>query len=321
MESLLQSARRRDEGEVLPTVFKTLAERDIHFFRGSVHVIAAAPGVGKSILALHLAIQMGLPTLYICADTPRHITAVRAGQMLTENFKAVVEAQLEEDDSSIWDAYKAADHIGAFYRSGIAPHEIAEMIGAFAEIRGEFPHMVILDNLTNVSYEGDSESSAQKRIMADLDTVAKEANICMVILVHVSGTYKNGTTPIPQDGVMNKLSEYQHTTLTLTRSMDEGELLLACVKNRTGPSDPSGNTRFGLKANFDVMKLADRPRQSVATSESTSSGAAAPAWNGRPSAPFTAKFDGYCEECGADIQAGWDEIVLIDSRAVHEGCA
>jgi KaiC/GvpD/RAD55 family RecA-like ATPase len=318
VESLLQSARRRDEGEVLPTVFKTLAEKDIHFFRGSVHVIAAAPGVGKSILALCLAIQMGLPTLYICADTPRHITAVRAGQMLTHNYKAVVEAQLEEDDSSIWEAYKSADHIGAFYRSGISPDEITEMIGAFAEIRGEFPTLVILDNLTNVSYEGDSESAAQKRIVAELDTVAKDANICMVILMHVSGTYKNGTTPIPQDGVMNKLSEYQHTTLTLTRSIDERELLVACVKNRTGPSDPSGNTRFALRADFDVMSLSDRAtsHESLSTPSSASDSSSRPALSG----VFTARFDGECDECGGTIQEGWDEIRLKNSRPIHADC-
>lgn len=313
MESLLQSARRRDEGEALPTVFKTLADRDIHFFRGSVHVVAAAPGVGKSIFALKHAIEAKVPTLYICADTPRHITAIRAGQMLTTNFKAVVEAQLEEEDSSIWEAYTQADHIGAFYRSGISPEEITLMIGAFAEIRGEFPWLVILDNLTNVSYEGDSESAAQKRIMAGLDTIAKDANICIVILVHVSGNYKNGLIPIPQDGVMNKLSEYQHWTLTLTRSAFEGELLLACVKNRTGPADSSGNTRFALRADFDVMKLADgAPAHSAADSSSTAAA-------GSSAHSFPAKFPGECAECGFDVFEG-DMIYLVDGRAVHQDC-
>lgn len=313
MESLLQSARRRDEGEALPTVFKTLADRDIHFFRGSVHVIAAAPGVGKSIFALKHAIEAKVPSLYICADTPRHITAVRAGQMLTSSFKAVVEAQLEEDDSSIWEAYTSADHIGAFYRSGISPDEITLMIGAFAEIKGEFPWLVILDNLTNVSYEGDSESAAQKRIMGELDAIAKEANICFVILVHVSGTYKNGTTPIPQDGVMNKLSEYQHTTLTLTRSMDERELLLACVKNRTGPSDPSGVTRFALRADFDVMSLKDGTGQATATAAAEGR---SPSVSSRA---FPARFPGECDECGFDISEG-DMIFLADGRPTHQDC-
>lgn len=315
MESLLQSARRRDEGEAIPTVFKTLADRDTHFFRGSVHVIAAAPGVGKSILALTLAVEAKVPTLYICADTPRHITAVRAGQMLTSNYKAVVEAQLEEADSSIWEAYSKADHIGAFYRSGIAPDEITLMIGAFAEIRGEFPHIVILDNLVNVSYEGDSESAAQKRIMAELDAIAKEANICFIILVHVSGTYKNGTTPIPQDGVMNKLAEFQHTTLTLTRSAFEGELLVACVKNRTGPSDPSGNTRFALRANFDVMKLSDSASSSTGPATTITSGDTA----GGSTRFFPARYDGECDECGFDIFEG-DMIGLPDGRPVHQDC-
>jgi hypothetical protein len=246
----------------LPVVFRSLAERGIHYYRGSVHVTAAAPGVGKSIYALRHAIGAGVPTLYICADTPRHITVVRAAQMITTEYKAVVEAQLEEESSGIWDELNAADHIGAFYRSGINADDIMMMIAAFAEIRGEFPHLVILDNLINVSVEGDSPYNAQMQLMGDLDTIAKEANICMHVLVHVSGVYKNGTTPIPQDGVMNKISEYQHTTLTLTRPAVAGdtELLVACVKNRTGPSDSSGNNRFPLAINFGTMRLEDPTR-------------------------------------------------------------
>lgn len=316
MESLLQSARRRDDGEALPTVFKSLADRGIHYFRGSVHVTAAAPGVGKSVFALRHAIGAGVPTLYICMDTPRHLTVLRAGQMLTTNYAAVVEAQLEEEDSGIWDALASADNIGAFYRSGIAADEVVMMIGAFAEIRGEFPHLVIVDNLVNIAYEGDSESAAQKRIMGAFDTIAKDANICMHILTHVSGNYKNGITPIPQDGVMNKLSEYQHTTLTLTRGSVENELLVSCVKNRTGPSDPSGLTRFALKANFDVMALTDGVSSPSATATSGSS-----ATSHRPdiSHPFGAKFPGVCMPCGFDIDVG-DMIVLIDGVAVHSDC-
>lgn len=264
MESLLQSARRRDDGEALPTVYKTLADKGVHFYRGSVHVTAAAPGVGKSVFALRHALGMaGVPTLYICMDTPRHITVVRAGQMLTSNFKAVVEAQLEEDQSEIWEQLREADHIGAFFRSGVFVDEITLMIGAFAEIRGEFPHYVIVDNLLNIAYEGDSEVQAQRKIMAELDTIAKEANICIHVLTHVSGQHKDGTTPISQDAVMNKISEFQHTTLTLTRTAEENKLLVACVKNRTGPSEPSGMKRFPLKANFELMDIGDSIHGSV----------------------------------------------------------
>lgn len=308
MELLLQSARRKEDGEALPTVFKTLADKGYHFYRGSVYVTAAAPNVGKSPFALHHMLWMpDTPCLYICADTPRHITVVRTVQMQENVTQEVAEAKLEDGDVP-----NLADvsHIGAFYRSGITAKEVALMIGAFAEIRGEFPHYVVIDNLINIAYEGDSEVVAQRQIMAELDTIAKDANICIHILTHVSGTYKNGITPIPQDGVMNKISELQHGTLALTRGNQENELLVSILKNRTGTADPSGLTRFGLHANFALMELSDMVEPSsgsVMVAERTVSHA------------FEAKYDGWCPGCRESIYVG--DMIVLDDGAWHEGCA
>lgn len=309
MESLLQSARRKEDGEALPTVFKTLADKGFHFYRGSVYVTAAAPNVGKSPFALcHMLGMPGTPCLYICADTPRHITVVRAAQTLTASRQDVVEAQLEEDSSEVWEQLAGANHIGAFYRSGITAEEITMMIGAFAEIKGEFPHYVVIDNLINIAYEGDSELQAQRQIMHELDTIAKDANICIHILTHVSGVYKNGTTPIPQDGVMNKISEFQHGTLALTRSTSENELLVGILKNRTMKADPSGNTRFALAANFELMQMSDmEPGTAVAVIDR------------QESAGFPAKYDGVCNGCEQDIFKG--DSIVIEDGPYHVECA
>lgn len=309
MELLLQSARRKEDGEALPTVFKTLADKGYHFYRGSVYVTAAAPNVGKSPFALHHMLGMPeTPCLYICADTPRHITVVRTVQMQENITQAEAEAKLEEGDVP---HLAEASHIGAFYRSGITAKEVALMIGAFAEIRGQFPHYVVIDNLINIAYEGDSEVVAQRQIMAELDTIAKDANICIHILTHVSGTYKNGITPIPQDGVMNKISELQHGTLALTRGNRENELLVSILKNRTGTADPSGLTRFGLHANFALMEMGDLEQPSVSTSYSPAERSASHA--------FPARYDGWCRECEQPIYVG--DTIVLDDGAFHEECA
>lgn len=309
MELLIQSARRKEDGEALPTVFKTLADKGFHFYRGSVYVTAAAPNVGKSPFALHHMLGMpDTPCLYICADTPRHITVVRTVQMLTTTDQAHAEAELEDDSSEVWEELKKTEHIGAFYRSGITSRDVALMIGAFAEIKGEFPHYVVIDNLVNIAYEGDSEVQAQRQIMSEMDTISKDANICIHILTHVSGTYKNGITPIPQDGVMNKISELQHGTLAITRAETETEILVAILKNRTGTADPSGLTRFPLHANFALMELGDPTTPTVVAQD-------------RPhtAREFPAKYDGYCMGCAGNIYVG-DPIVL-DGGAWHVECA
>jgi KaiC/GvpD/RAD55 family RecA-like ATPase len=309
VESLLQSARRKDDGEALPTVFKTLGDKGFHFYRGSVYVTAAAPNVGKSPFALsHMLGMPETPCLYICADTPRHITVVRTVQMLTTTDQAHAEAELEDNSSEVFNELAKANHIGAFYRSGISAEDVALMIGAFAEIKGEFPHYVVIDNLINIAYEGDSELQAQRQIMAELDTIAKDANICIHILTHVSGSYKNGITPIPQDGVMNKISEFQHGTLALTRGERENELLIGILKNRTGIADPSGTNRFGLHANFALMELHDQTIPTVVVAETP-----------RPqNSSFPAKYAGECHECHDFIDVG--DPIVIDGGVYHEHC-
>jgi len=39
------------------------------------------------------------------------------------------------------------------------------------------------------------------------------------------------------------------------------------------------------------------------------------------SAPFTARYDTICDECGTDILGGIDEIVMREGEAIHEDCA
>jgi hypothetical protein len=311
VESLLQSARRREDGEALPTVFKTLADKGFHFYRGSLYITAAAPNVGKSPFALcHMLGMPDVPCLYICADTPRHITVVRAAQTLTSSRQDEVEAALEEEDSSeVWQQLEKANHIGAFFRSGISAKEVALMIGAFAEIKGEFPHYVVIDNLVNIAYEGDSELQAQRQILHELDTIAKDANICIHILTHVSGDYKRGTVPIPQDGVMNKVSEYPHGIITMTRSTCETEVLLAIVKNRTSTADPSGNTRFSLHADFSRMDMRDPMVPTTVTSTPD---------RNVPYA-FPASYTGECHECNDFIDVG--DMIVINGGVFHEQCA
>lgn len=255
MESLIQSARRREDGEALPTVFPQLASEDIHFYRGAVVLTAAAPGVGKSVFALKHAIECGVPALYVCMDTTRSITVTRAGMMATHQRSQVVEAQLENETSQVHEALRSVDHIGAFYRAGIDSSEIVDMLGAFAEIRGEFPHLMIVDNLLNFSHPEDAKLQAHQRIVSELDIIAKDANVCVHLLTHVSGNYKSGLVPIPQDGIMNKLTELPHTVLTLTRSSLDNSLMAAAVKIRTAPFDASGESRIRIPLNFDTMSM------------------------------------------------------------------
>jgi replicative DNA helicase len=83
-------------GEPLPSVFRTFDNNKIIFRRAEVSMIAGTPGAGKSTLALSIALQTKVPTLYVSADTNAHTMAMRLLSMITGKTQTESEAMLAE---------------------------------------------------------------------------------------------------------------------------------------------------------------------------------------------------------------------------------
>lgn len=313
METLVQAARRRDEGNPLVQPIKAFADQGVVFYAGTVNIIAASPGCGKSTVALGYMLQSEINSLYACMDTPRKLTVCRAAQALTGQYQAVVEAQLEDPDSSVYEALAKARHLSIFFRSGVSSRDLALMLGAYVELHGAFPQVFVIDNLKNVAYEGDERGVAEQKLMEELDIIAKRTNICIIVLTHVLGAYNDGITPIPLSGVMNQNTKEAHVVLTLTRDA-LGNLLFAKVKNRTGINDPSGTTRYPLATNFETMQVGGTTSPDASRSP-------------RPvQAPLrgtlrwrAAQYEGSCADCGMIIEVG-DDIAYTDDGYIGRCC-
>ncbi len=92
MRTLVRSVGRPSiGGEPLPSCFKAFESNKIVLRRSEVSMFAAAPGVGKSTLALALALKMKVPTLYISADTNAHTMAMRLASMISGKNQGDVE--------------------------------------------------------------------------------------------------------------------------------------------------------------------------------------------------------------------------------------
>lgn len=313
METLVQAARRRDEGNPLVQPIKAFEDQGVVFYAGTVNIIAASPGCGKSTVALGYMLQSEINSLYACMDTPRRLTVCRAAQALTGQYRAVVEAQLEDPDSSVYEALAKAKHLSIFFRSGVTSRDIALMLGAYVEMHGAFPQVFVIDNLKNVAYEGEDRGVAEQKLMEELDVIAKRTDICIIVLTHVLGAYNDGLTPIPLGGVMNQNTKEAHIVLTLTRDA-LGNLLFAKVKDRTGVNDPSGNTRYPLATNFETMQVGGTTGPDAARSP-------------RPVQPplrgrlhwFEAQFEGWCADCGMILEVG-EDIARTDDGYIGRCC-
>ncbi len=294
---------------------KAFADQGVVFYAGTVNIIAASPGCGKSTVALGYMLQSEIDSLYACMDTPRKLTVARAAQALTGQYQAVVEEQLEDPGSSVYETLAKATHLSIFFRSGVTSRDLALMLGAYVEMHGAFPQVFVIDNLKNVAYEGDERGVAEQKLMEELDIIAKRTNICVIVLTHVLGAYNDGITPIPLSGVMNQNTKEAHVVLTLTRDRD-GNLLFAVAKNRTSINDPSGTARHKLAVNFSTMQVggtttpdASRAPRPVQTQIPTS-------WELKW---FNATRDQWCAMCGMILEVG-DDLAYTDGGYVGRCC-
>ncbi len=258
MLSLTQAARQKGQaGKKLPDVWSSWAQNKVAFRRGQLHLIVAAPGVGKSVLTLSYALQAKVPTLYISMDTDPFTTSVRAVSALTQTTMEQAEQGLNgEFDFATQALTDAGKSMRFAFPASPNTADLFSHIYAYGEAEGNWPELIVIDNLANIAFESD-EFGEMRTMMADLQTMASRTKAAVVVLHHSTGQYEDGHTPIPQSGVNGKVSKFPSVVLTLSLG-GEGELYVAVVKNRFGPADPSGyKIRAKLAVDYARMQVRD----------------------------------------------------------------
>ena len=253
------------QGEPVPTVFQSLAARGFHFRRGQLVLIAAGPGVGKSVLSQTLAMKSGCPALYFSADSDAFTMYKRGASIVTGHRSKDVERDYERGNGVFYDnRLNALRHIRYDFTSQPGVDDLEDCMNAFAQAYGEYPHMVVVDNLINVDPEdlGEGQRSSLSAVMAYLKTMAQKTNSCIVMLHHLTGDYDDGNRPAPMSALIDKVSKLPEQILTLHR---EGvgydgmpkNMGVSIVKNRDGESDASGQMIVYLDYGPDYARLED----------------------------------------------------------------
>ena len=262
MYSLLQSTRiRGSAGEPLPTVFKSLESAGIQFKRGQYVLIAAGAGTGKSAFTLTQALKSGVPTLYFSADSDSYTQSVRSlAIMAGVSVEAANKAVLSNSLGSMADALLNIP-IRFNYDASPSLDTIETCVEAYEEVYGEYPALIVIDNITNVRIggEGDDDPFSGLEGLNDyLHTMARETGACVVGLHHVTGPYNDAEKPIPLSGVKGQISRVPELILTLFRP-GPNRIGVSAVKNRGGKADPSGNDFVELEFTGDMMRIRDVP--------------------------------------------------------------
>lgn len=240
MPSLAQASLRQRQGGVkLPTAWDSWDRAGIHFRRGLLYMVVAAPNVGKTtLMTAYLArAQRRDPSfraLVLSMDQDPDTTCERAIASVTGWTVDEAEQRYAERDPDALEALGRLGGIHYMFPSSPDLREISERALALGESLGQFPDMIILDNLGNIEHDG-AEAEGQRLLMRELQDLATGTGAAVVALHHAIGEYEDGDKCIPLSGVSNKLGKMPSMLLTLYQGWGAGVLNVYVAKNRQGP--------------------------------------------------------------------------------------
>lgn len=266
MYSLKQSRRLRGHaGEPLPTVFPSLEKTGTRLLLGQLALVVAGPGVGKSIFALTTALRSGVPTLYFSADSDAATQLIRSVCVLYGLSVQAATALVLGDDLGEYAEKLDKTPIRFSFDASPRLDDIERSVEAYEEVYGEYPMLIIIDNITNLrteSAEGEDDPFGGLEALLDyLHSMARSTGACVMGLHHVTGRYNDSDTPVALSGIKGQVGRVPELILTLHRRRQEGYQDLLCVstvKQRGGQADPSGRTYIELAFHGERMAIEDR---------------------------------------------------------------
>lgn len=147
------------------------------------------------------------------------------------------------------------------YNASPTQTDIENSLLSYFELYNQYPHQIILDNVTNIRGGGDSGDdpfSGLEGLMDWASDMARQTQANVSGLHHVTGPHNDGNAPIPLSGVKGQITRVPALVLTLFKP-DAETLGVSAVKNRAGKSDPSGQSYVELGWDGDHMSITDSP--------------------------------------------------------------
>lgn len=257
MSSKLARIVRRgvQAGTPLPAIWKSFVRHGMHFYRGSVTLVAGTPGSMKTMLLLNLVDEMKVPTLYFSNDSNEMTIISRLLARRTGVDSLVMRERAIRDPEWAGRVLADVDWIRWSFAPSPTLEDIKEEVEAFEELWGEMPHLVVVDVLGKVDYST-GDYTGDEDIVRYLDRIARESGACVVIGSHTSEN-ATGSPCQPLSALLNKIGKFPVMVLTLAHV--SGVLYVAPVKNRDGFADSSGRSyvTFLIDPALAVLEEAD----------------------------------------------------------------
>ena len=220
-------------------------------------MLLAAPGVGKTTVALNWAALSGARTLYCSADTDAELMTEQLASLATGHHRETVAGRME--DNPRWlaryaDAIKwKYPHLVMDFEASPNINTVAEKCEALTEVWGETPDLVVIDTASDVNRDTDDPSGWIRQWIAQRE-LSRFFNCTVMTCHHVKvGPAANGkVAPSQGDGLFNA-DRFSEIVLGLHTS-GPSEITLTALKNRGGRKDVA----FPLTADLEYCRVLER---------------------------------------------------------------
>ncbi len=221
-------------------------------------ILAGAPGGGKSMVAVNMAMEMQYPILYFAQDSPNSILA-RMGAIATGRKTSEVASAFEDPEVRGRLAHRLEGHQNPmliFNRGAVTIDQLEQKVHAMREWAGMYPPLVFIDNLIDMIVPGvtHTETTFYATILPQLKQMCNENDMTIIGLHHVTRgggsetSHGTGTRPIKMNDLLFAGErEARHVWGVFHPAADEHQLQLQILKQQDGPADPDGGLRVGLR--------------------------------------------------------------------------
>lgn len=141
-------AQQGSQGASIETPYPALTNHGFTLRKGQLSMIAAAPGVGKSALALDLCMRTPLRSLYISADTDSFTMGLRAAAKMSGHPQEQVERGMRDETvAPMYHELLAKLWNVRFSFDCASMEDVRDEVYAYATAFGDFPPGIIcVDN-------------------------------------------------------------------------------------------------------------------------------------------------------------------------------
>lgn len=243
MRSLGGSLRRqtRDAGAFLPDVFRAMGEAKMRARVGTCTFVTGPAGAMKTSLMLYYLLRLGKPTLYLSADAEDFEMDERAAAAISGDTMEEVRRNPEKYRDVV---REHASHLRLVFEDSPTYEDLELEVAAYAEVMGMFPEIIAIDNLMNLTGENENEWAGMRDSARVIHRLTRITRAAVFVLHHMADDRTDPSTPAPRKSLQGKVSQLPKAIWSLALADDR--LRVAAVKNRWGPSDPSGNTYVEL---------------------------------------------------------------------------